>query len=463
MKGFEIETIRNDKKHLFGEASRTDARKQTMGSESFNKSSNNAQEGQMADPNKEKNAQNEIWLQRFVISINNSYKSIWDIFILLLICYSCITSAYYVAFSLPSTLGQIIWEQMVEIFFCIDIILRFFHEYRDPESFEYVNDFRKIAKNYITGWFLIDFAAVFPFNLLVSGNSQWIKLVRLFRLPKFMRLLDQSRFDQMLESILENHSRQKKMNYLYASKYIYKIIRLILIAATLTYFMGCLWYVITSNSTINPGPNTFYEAYNLGDYPDKRKLIMCCYFALTTLSTVGYGDLTPKSNLEKIVGILIMILGIALFSYIMGNFNDVLTNYDKQMGIIDKSADLQVWMTSLSKFTLNRPLPRELVQRIDDHFKFFWKNDRLSSLTPDDKYLEQMPKQLKYQLIKYLFDDIFSLFRGFLLTSEFRDSPFYYDLAFELLPRKYDPSEFILHQNDVVHEIYLIKEGSVII
>jgi Cyclic nucleotide-binding domain len=133
------------------------------------------------------------------------------------------------------------------------------------------------------------------------------------------------------------------------------------------------------------------------------------------------------------------------------------------MGIVDKSVDLQVWMTSLSKFTNNQPLPRDLVQKIDEHFKFFWKNDRLSSLTPDDKYLKQMPKPLKHQLIRYLFDDIFSLFRGFLLINEFRDSPFYYDIAFEFLPRKYDHDEMIMKQGDPVHEVYLIKEGSVFI
>ena len=48
-----------------------------------------------------------------------------------------------------------------------------------------------------------------------------------------------------------------------------------------------------------------------------------------------------------------MILGIAFFSYIMGNFNDVLINYEKEMGLTDKGSDLQVWMTSLSKFTKN--------------------------------------------------------------------------------------------------------------
>ena len=48
-----------------------------------------------------------------------------------------------------------------------------------------------------------------------------------------------------------------------------------------------------------------------------------------------------------------------------------------------------------------------------------------------------------------------------MLINEFRDSPFYYDLAFEFLPRKYDPGEMILKQGEAVHEIYLIKEGSV--
>ena len=38
-----------------------------------------------------------------------------------------------------------------------------------------------------------------------------------------------------------------------------------------------------------------------------------------------------KSDLEKIIGIFIMIMGIAYFSYIMSNFTDILVNYDQKM------------------------------------------------------------------------------------------------------------------------------------
>ena len=47
-----------------------------------------------------------------------------------------------------------------------------------------------------------------------------------------------------------------------------------------------------------------------------------------------------------------------------------------------------------------------------------------------------MPKPLRHEVIKYLFEDIFLLFRGFLLIKEFPKSNFFYELAFELLPRK---------------------------
>lgn len=35
------------------------------------------------------------------------------------------------------------------------------------------------------------------------------------------------------------------------------------------------------------------EMYGLNNYDDKRKLVICCYFVMTTVTTVGYGDYTP--------------------------------------------------------------------------------------------------------------------------------------------------------------------------
>lgn len=187
---------------------------------------------------------------------------------------------------------------------------------------------------------------------------------------------------------------------------------------------------------------------------------MCCYFVLTTLSTVGYGDKYPISNFEKILGILLMIVGIAFFSYVMGNFNDVLTNYDNKMGNVNKRGDLQAWMNSLSKFN-KKKVPRELIHKIDNHFHFFWANDRLCGLSPDDDYLMTMPFQLRMQLINFLFDDIFHMFRAFLHKNQFPNSKFYYELAFMFLPQEIPAGQVILEGHLKAKDIYLIVNGEV--
>lgn len=51
------------------------------------------------------------------------------------------------------------------------------------------------------------------------------------------------------------------------------------------------------------------------------------YFAFTTLSTVGFGDYYPKGDVERLVGGFVMLFGVAIFSYIMGKFIEILEKY----------------------------------------------------------------------------------------------------------------------------------------
>ena len=52
------------------------------------------------------------------------------------------------------------------------------------------------------------------------------------------------------------------------------------------------------------------------------------YFAFTTLTTVGFGDLRPYSNFERALGALVLFCGVLTFSYIIGNFLDIIDAFD---------------------------------------------------------------------------------------------------------------------------------------
>jgi hypothetical protein len=151
----------------------------------------------------------------------------------------------------------------------------------------------------------------------------------------------------------ENQAGDEKIETQYMLLYVYKIIRLIIIAIIITYFVGCFWWLFCSNYTSNDSENTFINYFNLNDLDEFYQLTISCYYALTTLSTVGYGDFYPVSNIERVVAVIIMLLGVAFFSYIMGKFIEIIINYEKKMGVVYKSGDLNNWLNLLTRFTNN--------------------------------------------------------------------------------------------------------------
>ena len=76
-------------------------------------------------------------------------------------------------------------------------------------------------------------------------NAIYTKLLRLIRLPRLIKLLDISKFNKLLKSFFEQRSREERMAAQYLLMYAYRIFRLIIIAIILTYFVGCLWYLIS--------------------------------------------------------------------------------------------------------------------------------------------------------------------------------------------------------------------------
>lgn len=77
------------------------------------------------------------------------------------------------------------------------------------------------------------------------------------------------------------------------------------------------------------------------------QIITSLYFALTTLSTVGYGDLFPVSQIERIFAVIVMLLGVAFFSFIMGNIMTIVEDQKVKMGILDKKSDLAIFLINV--------------------------------------------------------------------------------------------------------------------
>ena len=114
--------------------------------------------------------------------------------------------------------------------------------------------------------------------------------------------------------------------------YFFKTFKLIVVIVTISYFMGMIWYIYCDLTFIAPEdmdpPNSqdvgFMKHFDLENNTDGTNAIIVVYFAFTTLSTVGFGDYHPRSNAERLLCAFILLIGVAIFSYIMGIFIEIL-------------------------------------------------------------------------------------------------------------------------------------------
>ena len=181
--------------------------------------------------------------------------------------------------------------------------------------------------------------------------------------------------------ILANQDRfdlNKIMN-LIMMFYVFRIVRLILIIVTLSYFLGCFWFFVTWKTSVyyeDSRSDNFYLYKNLDTETDLYNMFAVTYFSFTTLATVGYGDFHPRSDVERILAWFVLLIGVACFSFIMGNFIEILMSYRVITAVNDNSEDLAKWMGLLARYSRSGKLDKKTIEKLENYFDYYWKHDR---------------------------------------------------------------------------------------
>jgi len=112
--------------------------------------------------------------------------------------------------------------------------------------------------------------------------------------------------------------------------------------------LGCIWWFVAvleglENSwVVSAGVN-----FELEDASDVSKYVTSVYFAMTVLTTVGFGDITPQTVAEMIVTIVFMAIGIFYFGYIVNAVAQITTMLSsKAKGaatVREKLEEVDIW------------------------------------------------------------------------------------------------------------------------
>ena len=185
----------------------------------------------------------------FMIYPEDSDKANWDLFITLVLVYTCVATPARIAFSTEDTVGWATVRWLVDFFFLVDIIIIFFSAYQD-EDFKTIDNRNVIACAYIQSWFFLDVFAIIPFSSILessgsSGNGSQENLNDLARLAKIGRLYKLIKLTKLLRILKIVKERSKLLKYvreLVKLGYGFERLAFMTIAFLLIcHIIACLW------------------------------------------------------------------------------------------------------------------------------------------------------------------------------------------------------------------------------
>lgn len=143
-------------------------------------------------------------------------------------------------------------------------------------------------RQYITGFFgLVDLLSVIPtyISLLVPG-THYLMVIRVLRVLRIFRILKFVQYVGETKLLLSAFARSRR-----------KITVFLFLVLALTVIFGSLMYVIEFEQ------NTGFTSIPIS-----------IYWAIVTMTTVGYGDISPMTPLGQFLAAIIMIMGYSIIA-----------------------------------------------------------------------------------------------------------------------------------------------------
>lgn len=285
-----------------------------------------------------------------IINPHGKYKLTWDGLISVLIIYSIIVIPVRIAFEPLITPPFAYLEDAILVFFGIDILLNFNTAYVDTETDCEVHNRRAIATHYLKFWFWIDLVSTFPFDLVVeafttSGNVSAIRLIRSLRLFRIFKLGRVTKFNETLQNLRINPQ-------------IVALVVLILCIFLIAHVFACAWHFIAMYKLNAGGTYTWLTVLGFADDTIYDRYVACLYYVMVTMMTIGYGDIHPVTDDERLFAIATMLTGGVVFGAMISRLASILEKRNPE----DKA--LRQNMVELKSYLVDVSLPTEMRKRV---------------------------------------------------------------------------------------------------
>ncbi|XP_056443160.1 potassium voltage-gated channel subfamily H member 1-like isoform X2 [Gadus chalcogrammus] len=408
------------------------------------------------------------------------FKTTWDWVILILTFYTAIMVPYNVSFKTKqNNVTWLVVDSIVDVIFLVDIVLNFHTTFVGPAG-EVISDPKLIRMNYVKTWFVIDLLSCLPYDVINAfenvdevGNKspnifieekcmkqqldevQASGISSLFSSLKVVRLLRLGRVARKLDHYIEYGAAV--------------LLLLVCVFGLAAHWLACIWFSIGDYEVIDEETNSVRMdswLYQLGEAvgtpyrfnmtgagrwdggPSKDSVyITSLYFTMTSLTSIGFGNIAPTTDGEKVFAVAMMMIGSLLYATIFGN---VTTIFQQMYANTNRYHET---LNSVRDFLKLYQVPKGLSERVMDYIVSTWS---MSRGIDTDKVLQICPKDMRADICVHLNRKVFKEHPAFRLASD----GCLRALAMEFQTVHSAPGDLIVHSGESVDSLCFVVAGS---
>ncbi|XP_063299932.1 potassium voltage-gated channel subfamily H member 1 isoform X1 [Pelobates fuscus] len=383
------------------------------------------------------------------------FKTTWDWVILILTFYTAILVPYNVSFKTKqNNVAWLVVDSIVDVIFLVDIVLNFHTTFVGPAG-EVISDPKLIRMNYLKTWFVIDLLSCLPYDVINAFENVDEGISSLFSSLKVVRLLRLGRVARKLDHYIEYGAAV--------------LVLLVCVFGLAAHWLACIWYSIGDYEVINEDNNTIRNEswlvqlgtsigtpyrFNLtgsGKWeggPSKDSVyISSLYFTMTSLTSVGFGNIAPTTDGEKIFAVAMMMIGSLLYATIFGN---VTTIFQQMYANTNRYHEM---LNSVRDFLKLYQVPKGLSERVMDYIVSTWS---MSRGIDTEKVLQICPKDMRADICVHLNRKVFKEHPAFRLASD----GCLRALAMEFQTVHCAPGDLIYHAGESIDTLCFVVSGS---
>mmetsp|Transcript_118928 Transcript_118928/g.333086 ORF Transcript_118928/g.333086 Transcript_118928/m.333086 type:complete len:743 (-) Transcript_118928:92-2320(-) len=322
---------------------------------------------------------------------------LWDSQLVILLVITAVLTPYEMAYTSPSMDWMFAFDRVCDVSFCLNTLLMFFLAYPDPKRpSRFVKEPGMVAWHYLTGWFLLDalaltpvevyYAALRPLILRFAGRED-LEFIRLLRVLRLLRL---ARFTVLFERWTTS------FGWSFAKLTLLKFFVGTILCC---HWMACIWGGMAFHLQ-RVGEQNWLDALRVAKggsdslYEDAGSVYcMSLYWAIVTLTSIGYGDITPQCSYEYWFACFGMSLMAAMWAYVIGSVCSIVGNLQPH--------DLQFHRTmdDLNFLLKDRQMPSEMCTKFR---KYFQEARERSKQEVEKSVIKQMSPMLQGECAMYL-------------------------------------------------------------